>query len=72
MSQGVWNSQTSQVEWGVKGQERFGNERNGLSRYGNMGAAPLSPLPKMPNRETLRIFPDGREKLGGKELPTNF
>ena len=73
MSEGVWNSQTSMVEWGVKGQDKFGNstgnERgNGLSRYG----APVSPLPKLPNRETMRVFPNGREKLGGKEVPKDF
>ena len=63
-----WQSENSVVEWGAKGQER---ERNGLSRYGSGGAGPVSPLPRLP-RETMRVFPNGRAKLGGKEVPTNF
>ena len=73
MSQGVWSSQTSLVEWGVKGEERLGVERNGLSRYGPP-VVPVSSLPKelINPRETMRVFPNGRDKLGGKEIKINF
>jgi hypothetical protein len=71
--EGGLNSQMSIVEWGSKGKNRFGNgnereRRNGLSRYG----APVIPLPRLPNRDTLRVFPNAREKLGGKQLPKDF
>lgn len=75
MSENGWESRTSVVEWGAKGQGfGSGNERgNGLSRYG--APTPVSPLPRLPVgsiRDTLRVFPNAREKLGGKELPKDF
>ena len=63
-----------QTQWAERGNGTYGPEW------------PLSPLPlayaqdqgleRNPSvgsqRETMRVFPNGREKLGGKEFPSNF
>jgi len=64
----------SETQWAERGNGTYGPEW------------PLSPHPVSAGqdqglesgssvgiqRETMRVFPNGREKLGGKEFPSNF
>jgi hypothetical protein len=73
MSEEKWINQTNQVQWGDQGNGNYGPQpwpltpstdviEQGLGRNASVNS----------QRETMRVFPNGRQKLGGKEFPTNF
>ena len=76
MSQESWINQTSQAQWGDQGNGKYGpaggdawpltpsysSNEQGLGRNNSDSS----------QRETMRVFPNGREKLGGKDFPSNF
>jgi len=74
------NNEMSEKGFGEHGETQWGERGNGT--YGPEW--PLSPHPVAQEqelernasvgsqRETMRVFPNGRQKLGGAEFPSNF